>query len=47
MPCEPSLVEGQEPMTERRLREVVGTWDWGEQRRVWAHMRDEERDAGD
>ncbi len=33
-------------MTERRLREVVGTWDWGgEQRRAWAYMRDEERDA--
>jgi len=38
-------VEGREPLTERRLREVVGTWDWQEQRRWWPVKRDEEEGA--
>jgi hypothetical protein len=33
------MVEGQEPITERRLREVIGTWDWQEQRLMWAINR--------
>ena len=29
-------VDGLEPVTERGLREVIGSLDWGEQRRRWA-----------
>jgi len=32
-------VDGLEPVTERGLREVIGTLDWAEQRRRWVGVR--------
>lgn len=36
--CLPRVVEGNDPVTEKELRPVVGEVDWGRQREVWCTL---------